>query len=506
MGSILAETTAAEKVEHILTPVKNLFGAIFFVSVGMLIDPETIIEYRWPVIFVTLLTLFGKFFSTTLGALLSGQPLKQAVQVGMSMAQIGEFAFIVASLGLSLGVTSDFIFPVAVGASAITTFTTPYMIRYSDTVYNFIARVTPEKWLLALNKYSAGTQNIQAESYWKKLSKTYLKIVLTNGIVLLALMLVSINFLLPFLAERIDNENVRGIITLVLSLGVGAPFLWALMTKRPNKYGFKELWLELEYSQGPLLVIEIMRMVLGIIIIAIWVDRLFPTIHAILIAVPIIIIVMFLFSKRIQIFYQRLEGRFLSNLHARERAEAEKLAGSENILSKHFSPKSDLSPWDAYLVDLEVNPQAEYIGKNLQELAWREHYGVNIAYIKRGDKLIYAPGKNNKLLPFDHVGIIATDEQMQVFKPIFDTLENVETPTHNIEDIVVQKIVVDEHNQLKGQTVLTSGIRERTNGLVVGIERNKERILNPTSTTTFEWGDIVWIVGEKQKILKLNKV
>ncbi|KAA9332729.1 cation:proton antiporter [Adhaeribacter soli] len=504
MGSILAETTAAEKVEHILTPVKNLFGAIFFVSVGMLIDPAAMVEYRWPILFVTLLTLFGKFFSTTLGALLSGQPLKQAVEVGMSMAQIGEFAFIVAALGLSLGVTSDFIFPVAVGASAITTFTTPYMIKYSDHMYYFLARILPQKWILALNNYSTGTQNIQAESTWKKLTKSYLNIGLTNGIMLLALLLVSVNFLLPFLNRHLENDMLSSIAALVISLGIAAPFLWALMTKQPNKMDIKELWLDPEYSRGPLLVLQLLRMALGILIITIWVDRLFTTSLAILIAVPIIVFILFLFSRRIQAFYQRLELRFINNLNARETAEAEALRSSENILTKHFSPQSDLSPWDAHLVDLEVNPQAQYVGHTLLELAWRENYGINIAYIKRGDKLIYAPGKNNKLLPYDRVGIIATDAQMQAFKPIFDALEEVDTAEHNVEDIGLQKIVVDEHNRLKGHTVLSSGIRERTNGLIVGIQRNNERILNPTSTTTFEWGDIVWIVGEKKKIQKLN--
>lgn len=504
MGSILAETTAAEKVEHILTPVKNLFGAIFFVSVGMLIDPAAMLEYRWPILFVTLLTLFGKFFSTTLGALLSGQPLRQSVEVGMSMAQIGEFAFIVAALGLSLGVTSDFIFPVAVGASAITTFTTPYMIKFSGPMYTAIAGVMPEKWITALNSYSTGTQNIQAESTWKKLTKAYLKIGLTNGIMLLALMLLSIKFLLPFLNKYLENDLLSSIAALVISLAFASPFLWALMTKQPNEMDIKELWLDREYSRGPLLVLQLLRMVLGIIIITIWADRLFTTHLAILIAVPIVLFILFLFSKRIQAFYQRLELRFLSNLHARERAEAEAQKGSENILTKHFAPQSDLSPWDAHLVDLEVNPQAQYIGQTLQELTWRENYGINIAYIKRGDKLIYAPGKNNKLLPFDRVGIIATDEQMQAFKPIFDALEEVDTTEHNVEDIGLQKIVVDEHNKLKGLTVLDSCIRERTNGLIVGIQRNNERILNPTSSTTFEWGDIVWIVGEKKKIQKLN--
>jgi CPA2 family monovalent cation:H+ antiporter-2 len=505
MGSILAETTSAEKVEHILTPVKNLFGAIFFVSVGMLIDPATIWEYRWPVIFVTLLTLLGKFFSTTLGALLSGQPLKQAVQVGMSMAQIGEFAFIVASLGLSLGVTSKFIFPVAVGASAITTFTTPYMIRYSEPVYNFITKLLPAQWISTINSYSTGTQNIQAESTWKKLTKSYLRLALTNGIMLLALMLLSVKFLLPFLQELIPNEILSSCFALIISLLVAAPFLWAFTTKQPNKMDTKELWLDQEYSKGPLFVLGIFRIAVGILIIAVWIERLFYTPLAILIGVPIIVFVLVLFAKRIQSFYDKLELRFLSNLHAREMAEADKLNASENILSKHFHPQAELSPWDAHLIDLEVNPQAEYIGESLQELAWRENYGVNIAYIKRGDKIIYAPGKNNKLLPYDHVGLIGTDDQLQDFKPVFDAVEKVDTQGANLEDIAVQKIVVDEHNQLKDQTVLSSGIREKTNGLVVGIQRNHERILNPTSTTKFEWGDIVWIVGERKKIQSLNK-
>jgi CPA2 family monovalent cation:H+ antiporter-2 len=201
MGSIFAETTSAEKVEHVTKPIKDLFGAVFFVSVGMLIDPDAIVEYKWPVLFVTLLTIFGKLFSTTLGALISGQPLKQSVQVGMSMAQIGEFAFIVATLGLSLGVISDFLFPVAVGASAITTFSTPYMIKYSEPFYNFLVRILPAKWIRSLQKYSANAQNIQAESNWKSVLKTYAVIIVANGIILLGILLLSLNLLIPLLEK-----------------------------------------------------------------------------------------------------------------------------------------------------------------------------------------------------------------------------------------------------------------------------------------------------------------
>ena len=501
MGSILAETTSAQKVEHVIKPVKDLFGAVFFVSVGMMIDPQAIVENRWAVVIVTLVTLFGKLFSTTLGALLSGQPLKQSVQVGMSMAQIGEFAFIVATLGLSLGVISPFLFPVAVGASAVTTFTTPYFIKYSETIYNALVKILPGKWVRALNSYSSGTQTIQAESNWKVLLKSYANIGLTNGIVILALMLLSVRFFVPFLEEHVPNNTTRSIIALVVSLGAAAPFLWALMAKKPENMAYKELWMDKNYNRGPLLVIEIARNVVGVLIIGFWIDTLSSTNIALLFAIPFIILVMVLFSQRLQNFYHRLEGRFLTNLNAREVEEAESSGG---VLRRQFDPQSDLSPWDAHIIDMEVDQQAEYVGKTLVELAWREKFGINLAYIKRGDKLIYAPGRNNKLLPFDRVGIIATDEQIQSFKPIFDRTEEFDPAANNIEDIILQKIVVDEHTKLKGMSIRASRIRERTNGLVVGIERRKMRILNPESSTVFEWGDIVWLVGERKKIQKLN--
>lgn len=505
MGSIMAETTSAEKVEHIIQPVKDLFAAVFFVSVGMMIDPQAIVQYRWPVLWITLLTLFGKLFSTTLGALLSGQPLKQSVQVGMSMAQIGEFAFIVATLGLSLGVISDFLFPIAVGASAITTFTTPYMIKFSEPVYDFIVKILPKKWVANLNNYSTSTQHIQAESNWKVVLKSYANIIITNGILLLAIALLTINFLIPFLNTHIENSLIKSLVGIIVTLGISSPFLWAVMTKRPDNTAYKELWLVNKYNRGPLLVLEVARNIIGVLLIGFWVNTFFSARVALLVAVPIIIIVLFLFSKRIQSFYQRIEGRFLSNLNARERLADEEKVRNET-LKKQFNPQSDLSPWDAHMIGLEVNPHAEYIGKTLAELAWREKYGINIAYIKRGDNLIYAPNRFNRLLPFDGVGIIATDDQMLNFKPVFEEASSIEINEKGTEDIILQKVVVDQNNRLKGKTIRGSGIRERTNGLVVGIERDKERILNPDSDTIFEWGDIIWIVGEREKIKGLNEV
>jgi CPA2 family monovalent cation:H+ antiporter-2 len=493
MGSIIAETTKAETVEHLIKPVKDLFGAVFFVSVGMMIDPQAIVEYGLPVVVVTLITLFGKLISTTIGAILSGQPLKQSVQVGMSMAQIGEFAFIVATLGLSLGVISNFLFPVAVGASAITTFTTPYLIKYSEPFYNFLERVLPKRWISALNTYSSGTANIQAESTWKVVLKSYATITATNGILVLAILVFSINFLMPFLDQNIDNPTLRNFVGLIITLGVSSPFLWAFMAKRPNNMAYRELWMEKRYNRGPLLVIEISRVLVGVLMIGFFVFRLFSTQMAILVVVPVAVLVLFILARRIQNFYQRIEVRFLANLNERE-SQARRAERPER---DRF--KTELQPWDAHIVELEVAPEAEYVGKTLMELQWREQYGINIVFIRRGEKLIHAPGRYNKLLPHDLVGIIATDEQIQRFKPVFDAKEET-APVVDVEDIALQKIVVNEHTKLKGKDIRSSGLRERTNGLVIGIERGGQRILNPESTTVFEWDDVVWIVGDRKKI------
>jgi K+:H+ antiporter len=505
MGSIIAETTSAEKVEHLIKPVKDLFGAVFFVSVGMMIDPTAMVQYASPILWVTLLTLFGKLFSTTVGALLSGQPLKQSVQVGMSMAQIGEFAFIVATLGLSLGVISDFLFPVAVGASAITTFTTPYLIKYAEPFYNFIAKLLPQKWVSKLNSYTSGTQSIQAESDWKVVLKSYMRIVLTNGIVLLALLLLSLTFLLPLVKQSIDDEVLRAVILLTVSLGAAAPFLWALMAKKPNTQAYKELWLAKQYNRGPLLIIEISRNLLGILFIGFWINRLVSTKIAILVTIPVTILVLIVFARRIQKVYQRIEKRFLINFNARETATAENASLAATISQKNANIQSEMEPWDIHIVEMEVNPHAEFVGKTLLDLAWREKFGINIVYIKRGDMLIQVPGRDHRLMPFDHVGIIATDAQMQLIKPVFDVTENIKTNNADVNDISLKKILVDEHTKLKGMDIRNSGLRERTSGLIIGIERDKERILNPDSSFKLEWGDIVWIVGNKKKIQQISQ-
>ena len=499
MGSIIAETKIAEKVEHTLKSVKDLFGAVFFVSVGMMIDYEAMITYAWPILIVTLLTLFGKMFSSALGALISGQPLKQSVQVGMSMAQIGEFAFIVATLGLSLGVISDFLFPVAVGVSAITTFTTPYLIKFSEPFYNWLVKVVPPKYITKINKYSSNTQNIQAETSWQTILKNYGRIILINGIIIMAIYLLFARFIIPAINQNLESNDIKNIIGNAIPVLFILPFLWALMVKRPSSVAYKELWTKTKYNRGPLLTIEIIRFSLGIAILGFFLDRFASTTVSFFITIPVAITLMVVFSKRLNKFYTRIEKRFISNLNDRAvntQSEAvTTLAGTSDI-------KTSLAAWDVHIVELEVKPLADYIGKSLLDLQWREQYGINVGYILRGGKLIHTPDRHQVLMPYDKVGIIATDDQFQVFKPVFDSQEIIEE--QNIDHIKLGKILINHHSVKKGLTIQESGIRDKTDGLVIAIRRGDERILNPESSEVLQLDDIVWVVGNRKKIEKLN--
>lgn len=499
MGSIIAETTIAEKVEKTLKSVKDLFGAVFFVSVGMMINYESMITYAWPILIVTLLTLFGKMFSSSLGALISGQPLKQSIQVGMSMAQIGEFAFIVATLGLSLGVISDFLFPVAVGVSAITTFTTPYLIRFSEPLYNWLVKVVPPKYIARINKYSSNTQNIQAETSWQTILKNYGRIIMINGIIIVGIYLLFSNFIIPKINENVQSNDMKNIIGSALPILFILPFLWALMVKRPNSVAYKELWTKTKYNRGPLLIIEIARFALGIAILGFFLDRFASTIISFFITIPVAVILIIIFSKRINRFYNRIEKRFITNLNDRATVTD---STAMAILTGNKEVINSLAAWDVHIIELEVKPLGDYIGKPLLDLQWREKYGINIGYIKRGDKLIHSPDRSQILMPFDRVGIIASDDQFQTFKPVFDSQEAV--VEESVDHIRLGKILINHNSPKKGKSIRESGIRDKTDGLVIAIRRGDERILNPESTEILQVDDIVWVVGNRKKIEKLN--
>jgi len=486
MGSILAETTQAERIEHLVKSVKDLFAAIFFVSVGMMIDLQVLVDYAVPVIVITLITIFGKFIATALGALLSGQSLKHSVQSGMSLAQIGEFSFIIASLGVSLNVTSAFLYPIAVAASAVTTFTTPFMIKKSGSFYAFLEKRLPQRWINSLNRYSSGSQQLSAYSDWKELIRTYTMNVVIHAVILVAIIFLSQRFLYPMLVNIVPDALTWRIITLVVTLLLMTPSIWALAIRRINKEAYSNLWLNRKLNRGPLIAIEITRIAIAVVFVGVLIRMFLSLSVAFGIALFAMALAVVIFSQKLQAFYDRVEGHFLRNLNERE-------------LQK--TPRPEITPWDAHLADFEVLPEFPQAGKQLQELQLREKYGVNIALIDRGKISILAPDRYERLYPGDRVSIIGTDDQLSTIKELFEFTAPgaAETEIHS-DEIILQNFKVQSGSRLHNKIIRQSGIREEAQALVVGLERNGERILNPDSTVKLEDGDVVWIVGVKEKV------
>lgn len=477
MGSILAETTQAEKIEHLVKPVKELFGAVFFISVGMLINPAMLVKYAVPVLIITVVTLVGKTLSTALGALLSGQPLKTSVQAGMSLAQIGEFSFIIAQLGLTLHVTGEFLYPVAVAVSAVTTFTTPYMIKLSGPVYEKLSDILPHRWKTAINRYSAAAQTISVVSDWKMLLRSYFTNIIIYTVVLLAIILLSSYYLLPMSGVYNWGRVVSAVVTFLLL----APFLWALGFRNIASAESNRIWEQKKY-RGPLMLLRIARIVIAVFLLGFFIDRFYSyTVALGVTAIMIVLIV--LLRHKIGDFYTTIEERFFSNFNARETK-----VGNIN--------KSVLAPWDAHLAVSEIKPLSPVVGATLEELQLREHYGINIALINRSGIKMYAPDKHARLFPGDVVTAIGTDEQLQKFNDYLEAANTpVAVPVHDGDPIALKQFMVSDNSPLQGLTIREAGIRERTSGIVLGIERKGQRLLNPASVTVLQAGDIVWIAG-----------
>ncbi len=487
MGSILAETPFSEKIEHLVQPLKNLFGAVFFVSVGMLINLNDIANYGLPIALVTLVLIAGKITHVTIGALVSGQPLKQAVQVGTSMAQIGEFSFIIAALGQTMGVTSGFLYPVTVGVAVFTTFLTPYTIRSADSIHDWLDGLLPKRWLPILQGYAGGAQKTIVVNHWKDAIKAYSILVGINTMILLGITLVSSVYLVPWMQGLWPAlRGLTGLNVLVTFL-LMTPFLWALMIKRVDNISYNRLWLDKKYNKGPLVAMALLRITIGVLLVGFLLSQHYNGLVTVVGALCTIPIVLLVFSTRLQRFYNKLERLFLHNFHEKEKANA--------VRSAH-----QFIPWDAHLAHFEILAEASYVGKTLEELRFRERLGINIALIERGKLVLHAPSRLERLMPNDKLAVIGTDAQLEEFAK--DMHESILKPADQIpaSDVVLLPIPVEMTFPYLNQTIRESLIREHTLGLIVGIERKGERILNPDSTMRFLQGDMVWLVGSKKKI------
>lgn len=498
MGSILAETIEAEHIDHLIKPVKDLFGAIFFVSVGMLIDPALLWQYKIPILILTVVVIAGQIIFASFGVLLSGQSLKVSIQSGFSLAQIGEFAFIIASLGLTLGVTSNFLYPIVVAVSVITTFFTPYMIRVAEPAFRIADRIIPVSWRKFIERYSSGSNTIRQKSAWNKLLKALLRIVGTYTAVTLVLIFIWLQFISPVITKEI--HGIQGnILSLFIILLLIAPMLRAIMMKKNHSIEFQQLWQDNKYNRGPLVSLIILRIILCIGLVMLPVAKLLNIAAGIMLAIAGSVIAIVIFSKRLKKQSILMERHFFTNLTARE-LEKEKNAPINQRFANHMLER------DLHLADFEVKQNSPSMGKTLKELNFRQKCNVNVVTIIRGNRRINIPGGSERLYPFDKLVVVGADSDLEHFrKYLEERYRSQQLSIQESKEVNIEQFFIAEGSHLIGRTILESGIRDKAACLVIGIERGTTSIKNPEPTTVFMEGDIVWIVGEHEKVLRLSE-
>lgn len=326
MGSILSETVEAEKIEHLVNPVKNLFGAIFFVSVGMMVDVNLIIEYIVPIVCIIIAIMLGQTILSTGGFLLSGQSLKTSMRCSFSLTQIGEFAFILATLGTSLHVTSDFLYPIVVAVSVFTTFTTPYMIRLAEPAYNVVARILPAKWIEKLEKNAAAENEVETNEMrqrWRACLKHFIFTILINSVLCIAIIACMAYYVFPIIAELLP-EPWSSIVAVVITIFACSPFLWALLRSGSDSEDVNILWESGHIERAKLTALGLFRLALGAAFVTFIIGVALPESGWYGVFIVIIVLLKIFFSSHAKEHSEKITQRFTENLTERERKEEEK--------------------------------------------------------------------------------------------------------------------------------------------------------------------------------------
>ena len=501
MGSILAETVEAERIEKLVEPVKNLFGAIFFVSVGMLVDPKILVDYALPILMLVLTILVGQAVFGTFSFMLGGESLKSAMRCGFSMAQIGEFSFIIASLGLSLGVISDFLYPVVVAVSVITTFLTPYMIRLATPAYSRLERHLPKKVIMSLNHLSMSHQHSQQQSNWKRLLTQMGINTVVYSILSSASIALMFTFVLPFMRTLLPGQELRpyaNIITGLLTILLISPFLRAMVMKKNKSEEFKALWAESNHNRLPLIFTILVRMLIALAFIFYICNHLTHFASALIICIGIIILVAIVFSRWIKHRSITLERLFIQNLRSRD-IEAQ-IQGKKRPLYE-----GRLLDRDIHIAEFEVPSDSMWMGQTLKQLNFGQKYGVHVSSILRGGRRVNIPDGDYIIFPNDVLQVIGSDVQFTAFRDAMERERLGEDDELEKREMRLRQLVIGSGSPFIGKTLIESGIRDIYSCMVVGLEEGKESLSAYRPNRRFQEGDIIWVVGEQESLDALMK-
>ena len=502
MGSILAETVEADKIIRLVDPVKNLFGAIFFVSVGMLVKPDVIVQYAIPILLLVITILVGQALFGTLGYLLGGQTLKNAMRCGFSMAQVGEFAFIIATLGKSLGVISEFLYPVVVAVSVITTFLTPYMIRAAEPCYNVLVKHLPKRWVRRLTHIQTNNagESASTNNLWKVLMKKMIFNTLIYGILSAAVIAIMFSAALPicrnlsikWTGSHWIGNAVCGFLTILFI----APFLRSIVMKQNHSEAFKALWTDRRINRLPLTATILARVLIALSFIFYICNYLTRFKNALMIAVAVGLLILMLLSRWLKKRSITLERLFIQNLQSRD-IEAQKQGKKKPLFANHLIDR------DIHIANLELPDDSLWAGKTLYSLKLRNRFGVHISSILRGSKHINIPNGGTILFPGDKLQAIGNDEQLtKLSKAMKAELQPTITDIEKHE-MKLRSFTISKTSPFIGKNLKDSGIRDEYSCMVVGVDEGQKNLTLITPSRCLQAGDVLWVVGEEKDLERI---
>ena len=502
MGSILAETVEADKIIRLVDPVKNLFGAIFFVSVGMLVKPDVIVEYAIPILLLVITILVGQALFGTLGYLLGGQTLKNAMRCGFSMAQVGEFAFIIATLGKSLGVISEFLYPVVVAVSVITTFLTPYMIRAAEPCYNVLVKHLPKRWVRRLTHIQTNNagESASTNNLWKVLMKKMILNTLIYGILSAAVIAIMFSAALPicrnlsikWTGSHWIGNAVCGFLTILFI----APFLRSIVMKQNHSEAFKTLWTDRRINRLPLTATILARVLIALSFIFYICNYLTRFKNALMIAVAVGLLILMLLSRWLKKRSITLERLFIQNLQSRD-IEAQKQGKKKPLFANHLIDR------DIHIANLELPDDSLWAGKTLYSLKLRNRFGVHISSILRGSKHINIPNGGTILFPGDKLQAIGNDEQLTKLSKAINAELQPEVTNIEKHEMKLRSFTISKTSPFIGKTLKDSGIRDEYNCMVVGVDEGQKNLTLITPSRCLQAGDVLWVVGEEKDLERI---
>lgn len=495
MGSILAETVEAEKIIKLVEPVKNLFGAVFFVSVGMLVDPKILVDYSVPIMVLVLTILVGQAVFGSFGFLISGQSLKSAMQCGFSMAQIGEFSFIIASLGLSLGVIGNFLYPVVVAVSVITTFLTPYMIRLSTPAYNRLEKRLPKNIIHMLNELAISHPSAAPHGNWRSLVVQLTKIVVIYSILSIAVIALMFTVALVPLRQMLPHWWANAVCGLATVLFI-SPFLRAMVMKKNHSEEFKQLWNESRMNHAALIATIVVRFIIAMMFVFYICNYLTRFTNAVMIVIAVVVVMLMVLSRRLKRRSIRMERMFLLNLRSRD-IRAQVYGHKRPLYAGHLLDR------DIHISDFDVPEDSLWAGKTLEELQLRSKFGVNVSSILRGRQRINIPSGDDRIYPCDKIQVIGSDDQLTALSKALKNNLHPEDPNIEKREMKLRQLVISEDGQFFGKTLSECGIRDIYDCMVVGMEEGEENLSMLAPNQRFYKDDTIWVVGEKENLERL---